>query len=220
MEDNRNYIVGECDSLNSFRCGFTLLEILVVLSITSIILVALLRFTATGYHFSREVRLQQRAVEDARIQLKRMSKAIREARFGDTGAYPLVEMKPQKMIFYSDIDADNTVERVRYELNQTELERGITKPTGDPLTYDVSNNEQVSVVNKSIRNGYDPIFVYYNGDYPADLTALTPIDLTEVKYVQFHLLVDVDPEVDPAAIDLLSQVQLRNLKTNLGQTVE
>lgn len=220
MRVSKSSKVGRSGYLGNTRRGFTLLEILVVLSIMSIILVVLLRFSATGYHFSREIRSQQQAVENARIQLKRISKAIRETRFADTGAYPLVDMQPDRIIFYSDVDADSTVERIRYELNQTDLERGVTEPTSDPLIYDVENNEQVSVVAKSIRNGYDPIFTYYNGDYPADTTPLTPIDLTEVKYVQFRLLIDVDPEADPAVVDVRSQVQLRNLKTNLGQTVE
>ena len=33
-------------------------------------------------------------------------------------------------------------------------------------------------------------------------------------------MIDADPDVDPPPIEVLSQVQLRNLKVNLGQEVE
>lgn len=184
-----------------------------------IIMVALLRFTATGFSVSRETRLQQQAVEDARIQLERISRAMREARPADTGAYALVDMQPQRIIFYSDVDADEVTERIRYELSGTDLVRGITEPSGTPLSYNVAN-EQVMAVARGIRNGVDPLFTYYSGDYPDDQTPLSPLDLTEVKYIQFRLLIDVNPDVPPEPIDLRSQVQLRNLKTNLGETTE
>ncbi len=53
-----------------------------------------------------------------------------------------------------------------------------------------------------------------------DSTPLSPTDLTEVKYIQFNLLIDADPLVDPGPVNLISQVQIRNLKTNLGEVVE
>ncbi len=199
--------------------GFSLTEMLVVLALTSIIMVVLMRFATVGWTVSRETRLQQAAVEDARLQLERISKSMREAQVADTGAYALVTMGPQKIEFYSDVDADETTELIRYELVGANLQRGVTEPTGNPLTYNQAANEQVSVVASSIRNGSDQIFTYYTGDYPDDQTALSPVDLTEVKYIQFRLVVDTNTQIDPAAIDVMSQVQLRNLKANLGETL-
>ena len=94
----------------------------------------------------------------------------------------------------------------------------MTEPSGNPLVYDTAN-EEVGVVASTVVNGTADIFTYYNGDYPKDQTPLTPVDLTEVKYIEFRLLIDADPAVDPPAIEVLSQVQLRNLKTNLGEEV-
>lgn len=200
--------------------GFSLIEMIVVLGITGVIMVVLVRFTASGWSISRETRLSQQATEDARLQLERISKSMREAKVADTGAYALVSMEPQKIEYYSDVDADDTVELIRYQLEGVTLVRGVTEPSGSPLSYDQTNNEQESVVAASIRNGTQPLFTYYTGNYPEDPTALSPIDLTEVKYIQFHLLVDTNPDVDPPAIDVISQVQLRNLKTNLGETAD
>ena len=198
--------------------GFTLVELMVVVAISSIILIVLMRFLASGYSLSRVIFEQASATETARLQLKRIVKALREARESDTGSYPLVETGPQRLIFYSDVDGDDVTERMRYELSGTQLERGIIEPSGDPLVYRQAD-EVVSVVATGVRNGSDPLFVYYTGNYPADTTPLTPADLTEVKYIEFRLLIDADPNNDPSAIDIVSQVQLRNLKTNLGDEV-
>ena len=206
--------------LEGFRnsAGITIIEIMVVLFISSIVIGALVRFISIAHPVSKITLLQQRSTETARLQLKRISKALREAQNSDTGAYPLVEMSSQRIIFYSDIDQDATTERIRYELSGTNLIRGLTEPTGNPLIYDM-NNEESTVIASTIVNGIDDIFTYYTGDYPEDQTALTPVDLTEVKYIQFKLLIDADVDNDPAPIEVVSQVQLRNLKTNLGESV-
>lgn len=201
------------------KVGFTVIEVVVAIGITTIVITALLRFISLGHPLAKITYLQAQSTEAARLQLKRMSKQLREVRYSATGAYPLVEVGPQRLIVYADIDRDATVERIRYELVGTDLVRGIVEPTGNPLTYTVAN-EVTTTLTRAVRNDTDPIFTYYTGDYPADPTALTPTDLTEVKYIQFFLRVDVDPNVDPPPIDVRSQVQLRNLKTNLGEVVE
>ncbi len=204
---------------SSKQAGMTIIEIITVVAIGGILLVALLRFLVAGYPISKITLLQANSNETARIQLRRIARELRELRDADTGAYPLVEMKPQKIIFYADVDGDAATERVRYELTGTDLERGIIDPTGTPLTYNTVN-EKKNIVAKSIRNGTTPIFRYYTGDYPTDMTELTPVDVTEVKYIQFLLQIDADINVDPPPIEVKSQVQLRNLKTNLSGTTE
>ena len=75
----------------------------------------------------------------------------------------------------------------------------------------------MTTVAANIRNGAAPVFTYYDGNYPAVTPPLTPADVTEVKYINFSLIIDVDPAVDPPPVTVASQVQLRNLKTNLGE---
>jgi hypothetical protein len=203
----------------SSQSGLTVVEIVIVVGITVSILMVLVRFLAIGYPLSKTTYLQARSTETARLQLKRIVKMLREARESDTGSYPLAEIGAQKIIFYADVDADDVTERVRLELSGTQLLKGILEPTGDPLEYDVTNETEVVIV-ANIRNGADPIFTYYSGDYPADVTPLSSSDLGDVKYVGFNIKVDADSAVDPPAVDVQSQVQLRNLKTNLGESVE
>lgn len=200
--------------------GLTLVEVILVLAISTIVLTVLARLLTAGLPISKVSFLQARSTETARLQLRRIAKSMREARLSDTGGYPLVVTEPNRFIFYADIDGDAATERVRYELAGTSLQRGITKPSGNPLEYDVINNEKTQRVASSIRNGGQAVFTYYTGDYPVDTNPLSPTDLTEVKYVQFMLLVDADPNVDPPPVEVRSQVQLRNLKTNLGEQAQ
>lgn len=197
--------------------GFTLIEVLTAMLIASFMLAGMSQFIGRGFSVSRAVLLQQRAVEDARIQLKRITRSLREARPGASGEYPLAQMLSQKIVYYADVDSDDVVERISYELVGTELVRGVTEPAGDPLQYN-DGDEVQSVVTTGVRNGTEDVFKFFSGDYPADQSELTPVDMTEVKHVQFVLRIDVDTDVEPDEVVVESEVQLRNLKDNLGET--
>lgn len=195
--------------------GLTIIEVMIGVALSLILLTALLRFLVVGFPLARVTYIQAQSTESARIQLKRLSKALRELRQSDTGSYALATADPQRIIFYANVDADALTERVRYELSGANLQRGIIKPTGTPLVYDVAT-EVVTTVTAHVQNGATPIFTYYSGEYPADTTPLTPADVTEVKYINFSLVIDTDPAMNPPPVTVTSQVQLRNLKTNLA----
>ena len=196
--------------------GMTVIEIIVVVGIGFILMAALLRFLSSGFPLSKSTALQIRSTETARVQLRRMANMLRELRYAENGAYPLVVTEDMEIIFYADVDADDSVERIRYELVDGDFIRGVIQPSGTPVEYS-EDDEEVSVIARNIVNSAsDPIFIYYSGDYPDDATTLDSSSITEVKYIEFHLLIDDNVAIDPPVIDLRSQVQLRNLKTNLG----
>lgn len=196
--------------------GFTLIEVILVVFMTSVITAVMVRFISIGHPLAKITYLQTQSTETARVQLKRLANTLREARPSDTGAYALVETSPQRLIFYANVDGDAATERIRYELSGTSLTRGVTEPSGNPIVYNIAQ-ENARVVATLIRNGTDPLFTYYTGDYPVDPSPLPSTSIGSVKYIQFRLLIDADVAVDPSAAEVVSQVQLRNLKTNLGE---
>ena len=108
--------------------GFSLIELLVF---AGIFLILAAGFLGLQYIFSRnQVTAWQNylSIEDANNNMAKMLKEIRDARQGETGTYPLEDTQDQQIIFYSDIDYDDVVERVRYTLNETSLILGITEP--------------------------------------------------------------------------------------------
>jgi hypothetical protein len=198
------------------QAGLTTIELTICILLAATLTVALLRFLVSGFPLSKVTYLQARSTETARLQLRRITKAIRQARLSETGAYAIAEALPQKLVFYSDVDGNGQAERLRYELVGTNLQRGVVHPSGTPLSYNLAS-EQTTTVTAHVENGLQPIFVYYDGDFPADPAPLDPVDVTEIKYIQFNLMLDVDPLVDPPPLTVESQVQVRNLKTNLSE---
>lgn len=194
--------------------GFTLIELLVAISLSSIIIVALVRIMGTSLPLYRSAFIQTTANETARVQLRRIAHEIRSAVPSDTGGFPLVDAAASRLIFYANIDSDSAVERVRYELVGTNVVRGITKPSGNPLTYN-TDQEVTTIIARSVQNGGNPVFMYYGTNYPSDMNSVPEGNLAAITYIAFSLTLDADTTLPPPAVTVQSQVQLRNLKTNL-----
>jgi len=197
--------------------AFTLIETLLTLSLFLLVFGGLLGTIASLYKAHSFTLQQAQASNEARRAVKEFVREIREARQGDDGSYILEKADDQEIIFYSDIDKDDQTERVRYFLDGDKIKKGITKPQGNPLQYNPSQ-EQITDVIHFVRNGQEPIFYYYNGDWPADAAnnpLPTPSRLKETKLIKIYLKLNVDPHKLPKSYELSSEVQIRNLKTNL-----
>jgi prepilin-type N-terminal cleavage/methylation domain-containing protein len=149
--------------------GFTLIEVLVSAALMVILASG---FVGLQYILSQNQVSAWRnyqSIENANGAVSAMANQLRGASNSEDGSYPLVTPDDQNIIFYSDYDQDGTTERIRYTLNGTELLRGITEPTGSPYTYNPMD-EKVKTVTDIVRNGTDPIFYYYDANWPEDTT--------------------------------------------------
>lgn len=197
--------------------GFTYLELLVGLGIVITVIAALVGMQVMlrqSYLFSFNL---SAATDRANSVAQDMVRALRGARPSETGAYPLVVLDDQQIVFYSDIDADKRVERVRFFLEGTQQKRGVIEPTDFPVSYPVEN-ETVKVLSEYVQNGTQPVFYYYNGDWPTDTTnnPLPAVSrLSETRFIQLSLTVNADPSRPESDFYLSPYVQLRNLKENL-----
>jgi hypothetical protein len=202
----------------NFSKSFSLIEAIVTIFIFILSLGLLSAFIiniyrAYGFNFE-----QIQAINEARKGIETMVKEIREARYGDDGSYPIEEAGDFQFIFYSDIDKDLVTERVRYFLDGTDLKKGVINPSGDPPQYNPAD-EIIAILSSNVRNGVPgPIFTYYNGDWPNDIVnnpLPTLTRLTETKLMHVYLIINVNPNRPPDDFELESDVQIRNLKTNL-----
>jgi len=198
------------------NAGFTLTETIITLGIFLLVTTAITAFIAQGFRVNRFTLHQSGAISQARKGMDFLVKEIREASPAENGSYPIEIADDQNLIFYSDIDADELVEKIRYFLDGTNLKKGITEPTGFPPEY--SEAEQITTISQYIRNDTDPLFYYYNRDYPND-TENNPLDtpaaVNEIKLIRIFLEVNVDPGQAPKHFILISNSQIRNLKDNL-----
>jgi len=202
---------------NNSQTGFTLLELTITVGIFIIIVFAWNDFALQSFRSAAFGQEQLEAIRQAQKGVEIMAKELRELSLAESGSYPLVLADDQEIIFYSDIDQDIYSERVRYFLDGTDLKKGVIEPTGNPITYDL-NNEIISIISTNVRNDTLPVFIYYNGDYPADTInnpLPSPARLIDTKLMHVFLRININPLRSPNDFDLETEVQLRNLKTNL-----
>ncbi len=94
--------------------SFTLIETVVTIFIFALIMGAISGLVIMGYRTHSFTWQEAVAIGEARKGIESMVKEIREARVGDDGAYIIEKAEDYEFIFYSDIDKDEAVERVRY----------------------------------------------------------------------------------------------------------
>lgn len=198
------------------QSGMTVLELLIVMGIFSMAVLGVVGFIIQSYKANLFADQQSEAISQARRGLDTMIKEIREASPSENGSYPIDSAQTQNLIFYSDIDSDEEIERIRYTLTETDLIKGVTEPSGFPPEY--INPEQTKILSRYVQNGSEPIFYYYNGDYPNDTEnnpLSYPVQIQHVRLIRTYLKINVDPRRAPEDFLLISNSQIRNLKDNL-----
>lgn len=205
-------------SNNPLQKGFTIIEIVVAISIFSIVSIGLMYLV--GVVFTQATK-SGNTIADA-DQTRRLSNNImqelRNAVTGSNGAYPLSIASDQQLQFYSNVDGGTDIERVRYYLSGGKLYRGIVKQSGSPANYngtEVSRVVQDNVAN----NGSTPLFYYYDENFDDNVdTALTqPVNVAVVTYIKLNIEVLKKNGLSSSAkYTVNAGAALRSLKTNLG----
>lgn len=199
------------------RAGFTLIELVLGMGIFVILVttvIAIQSLLAQGKEFSVQTAF---TIENANSALQTIVNELRDARQSESGSYPLETAKDQEIVFYSNADNDNEIERIRYFLKGTEFKKGTTDPSGLPPIYPLEN-EVIKIIAEHIQNREDPVFYYYNEDWPVDQInnpLSTPAPLTEITLVKISVRVNAESSRPEGEFTLEPFVQIRSLKTNL-----
>lgn len=190
--------------------AFTLIETMVVILMFALISGVIATLILTAYRIHGFTFQQSIAINEARRGVEIMVKEIRESRPGEDGAYIIEKAEDYQFIFYSDIDEDNVVERVHYFIDGTNFKKGVTDPSGFPVQY-LSESEKITILSQYVRN-QPPIFHYFDGD---GVELFSPARLKDAKLMSVRLIININLNRAPQDFELESNVQLRNLKTNL-----
>ncbi len=196
------------------QSGLTYVEMVVVVSLYTLILLAVGNAISSFYKYNAYAFAQSSQVAEARRGINRMVRDIREMTYGDEGSYPLLVMEEHRIGFYSDIDRDNSVEYVEFDLSSTTLEKNVYNATGSPPTYSTSTVAETHILSTYVQNlpQATSTFVYYDVN---GLEATATSTVTDIRYVEVRVIVNVDPIRDPGEFMLRSSSALRNLKDNL-----
>ena len=189
--------------------------------LVSVGVIVLITVTATTFQkdvFSLNYSLQDslNAQLDARHLIKIMVAELRKTTPSSVGAYPIELASSTGVTFYTDVNNNGVIDKVRYFLSGSTIKKGVVTPTGNPLTYNPANEVMTTLINSVIASSTLPIFQYYTSSYTGTTSPLVvPIDVPSVRFVKITIIIDKNPNRSPAQIVVTSSVNLRNLKDNL-----
>ncbi len=189
--------------------AFSLAETLVVMAILSVVGLTLSSMIIYFYRSNAFLLEQTSAIDSAQRGLSHAFESMREASYGEDGSYPLIAAATSTVTFYSDIDVDATVERVRLYVQNGSLYQGITNSAGNPPTY-AGQTEAVSTIATYVKNATStPVFRYFDTD-GTELTGT--ISVGRISSVRIRLDVDLNPQRAPNILTLEESATLRNLR--------
>jgi type II secretory pathway component PulJ len=193
--------------------GFTLIEAIVVVVIYTFVMFAIMQSIVVFYRYNAYSMAQSYQVNQARRGMDILIRDIREMTYADDGTFPLAVMEDNLIGFYSDIDRDNSVEYVEYELASTTLVKRIYGATGNPPVYG-STPEATHILSEYVQNLNQSTSTFYYFDTSGNIATATST-VTDIVYVAAQIIINIDPVRDPGEFMLKSSAALRNLKENL-----
>jgi hypothetical protein len=144
-----------------------------------------------------------------------MTRYIREARQADNGSYPVVSADDNDLVFYGDYDRDGVTERLHLYKSGTDVILGVREPSGGfPVTYASGDGTTTTIAQRIVNTGAQPIFYYYDANYPEDSVnnpIATPATVPNVRLVKINLYMNIDPNHAPDSVYISSFAEMRNL---------
>ena len=194
--------------------GFTVIEVLVSAALLVILGAG---FLGLQYIFSRNQTIAWQSyinIEEANRAAMIMARELRNMNESEDGSFPLSVSDDQQIIFYSDIDYDDLVDRVRYTLNGNTLLKGITPPQGEPAEY-LDTNETEQIITDYVRNGSEPVFYYYNENWPSD-TVNNPLPIGErisdTSMIHINLIINSNEDDPDSNYVIKTEILARELR--------
>ncbi len=203
---------------NQNQIGFTLIELVVTISIFSIVSVGLIILVGDVYSQATKHGSSIANADQTRRLSNQMMQELRNSVSASNGAYAIAIADAQQLAFYANVDGGTDIERVRYYLSGGKLYRGIVKQAGNPVNYNGTEISKV-VQNDVANNGSTPLFYYFNENFDDNTdSALTqPVNIALVTYIKLNIQVlKRTSKSTTSSFTVYAGAALRSLKTNLG----
>jgi prepilin-type N-terminal cleavage/methylation domain-containing protein len=191
----------------------TLIEMLVTIAIIAVVSISLGKVIQNFYRTNAYTLQQSQAVDSARKGVSSAMQDLREASYGDDGSYPIASAATSSITFYSNVDGDTAVEKVRYYLSSATLYRGVTNSVGSPPSYAGQGEATSTIAGHVVNASTTPataVFRYFDS---AGLELSSPFNISQIASVQTTVLVDFDPNRSPTTFTLAESATLRNVRS-------
>jgi type II secretory pathway pseudopilin PulG len=187
--------------------GFSLIELLFVMMLTSMIAIPLGTFAYKGLSSYEFLQAQSNTSTELSTLSERMAKVIR-------GATGIIDAEANTLTIYGYFSPqDSVVKKIRYFISGTNLNIGVTPPTGTAPNYTyLAANEVVTTTRVDLAMGATSMFTYYD-----DSGTQLPNGFANSQIKEIGLYVAANPRLKQLSvpISLTTKVTLRNFKTNL-----
>lgn len=187
----------------------TLLETVMWIGLFTVTMLAIMQSVLYFYRTNNYVIQEAGEITSAQRGIDQMVKTFREASYASNGAYPIVSIADNDLVFYADIDNDPLIERVHYYVSGSNLYRGVLNPSGDPPQY--TGTEVVTILSEYVRNITlaSSTFAYFD-ENGAQITDFARV--ADVRFISANLIVNIDPNKLPNQLSLKSSAALRNIR--------
>ncbi len=200
------------NSAANAAAGFTLIEIVVSMAITVVIAILLVRLardtTDSTLRFNNQLVTQQQIEQTLQLIVPE----IRSISQGIDGSYPIAAAASSSFQFFSDVDRDGKLDKVRYFMNGNILQKGIIKPAGSPASYPTST-EIISDLVSGIVSGTQVFSYYGSAATSSGSTPLpSPINVLSIKTVKVTIVADQGLPGKPSLAGAETSANIRNLR--------
>lgn len=195
----------------------TLVEMVVAIGIVMIVMEGFTFLLIKTLDTNKFILEEGMASAAASRSTNKMVIQLRGVQQADNGDYPIVSGSDFDLVFYGDINDDGIVEKVHYflDLATDQLKQGVSSPLAtDPVTYPSGDSVVTIMANYIVNENTNPVFYYYNSNYPGDTVnnpLATPVAVGAIQMIRVHLLINIDPVHAPNNVNIESFVDLRNL---------
>lgn len=199
--------------------AMTLVEVMVSIAIMLIAMEGFTLLFTKSWDTNKFIMEEGMASAAASRATGKIISELRHVRQADNGDYPVESGSDFDLKVYLDVDRDGTTERVHYFLDQAtdELKKGITDPLATtPISYPAADDSVSVITNYVVNEATDPVFYYYNKNYPGDIVnnpLASPVAVDQVRLIRVHLYVNINPVHAPDNINIESFADLRNLNS-------
>jgi prepilin-type N-terminal cleavage/methylation domain-containing protein len=194
--------------------GFTMVELLMAIAISSGFAIGLYAFFFTGIDANRTHQSQSQAQDGLRRTMETFTRDVRQAVSPDDGINGgIMSFSATKIVMHVDPNRDPSATfpkplRVTYELAGGRLERRTQQPIGSipPFSYGVPSAPEVFV--DSIQNGAKPIFEAFTEQ---NVNLGSPVTQPrDIKTIRVTLVAGQKTGNTPTTTELTTDVTLRN----------
>lgn len=182
--------------------GFSLVELIVVASLTLVVLTALYNIFITGMDNYNMIDQQNRAVRDAGKNMSIIARYLRQSE-GLRGPLELGDPGDYGVSTRVDLDNDTRYEYVTFQLNAASRQLRVTFKEDDGSTSTQVYAEAVRNMDRGAA-----IFTYY--DVNGNRITNAAERASRTASIQIRLITDVDTAKPPVAFDESTTITLRN----------